>query len=122
MKRKKILAVGTALLLAIFVLLNISIIDPEDYSGVWYRAGNQVCYVFEEGIISEYLLEGESVFCGAYVFAKDKISVFVIDETGVGELVELRLVRKGTGDVLCEYRDSQEIIWFGRNIDSLVVE
>lgn len=41
----------------------------------------------------------------------------MIDDNGVGEIVELHLVRKAEGDRLCERKDGNEIIWFCRNIE-----
>ena len=76
-------------------------------------------YIFEDGIIEcadkEIIVLDNAVFSGAYSFAKDKAAIFVIDDHGVGEVVELYLVHKPDGDVLCERKDGNELIWFCRN-------
>ena len=59
------------------------------------------------------------MFSGAYTFAKDKAAIYVVDDHGVGEVVELQLVRKSDGDVLCERKDGDEIVWFCRNRESI---
>ena len=58
------------------------------------------------------------VTSGAYSFGKDKASLFMVDDRGVGQVVELHLVRKFDGDILCERKDGSEIVWFCRNKDS----
>ena len=47
---------------------------------------------------------------GANTFGKDKASLFVIDDRGVGEVVALHLVQKLGGEILCENADGKEIV------------
>ena len=54
------------------------------------------------------------MFSGAYSFAKDKAALFVVDDHGVGEVVELYLVHKPDGVTLCERKEGNEIVWFRR--------
>ena len=124
MKRKVIIGAVIAALICVCIALNSKILDPADYTGTWYRTGDGVLYLFEDGIIKcadkEIIILDNAVFSGAYSFAKNKASIFVFDDHGVGEVVELHLVRKATGDILCERRDGNEIIWFCRNQESTI--
>ena len=119
MKRKVALGAVLSALICVCIALNVKIIDPEDYAGAWYRASDRVLYIFEDGIIEcadkEIIVLDDAVFGGAYSFAKDKAVIFVVDDQGVGEVVELQLVRKSNGDMLCEHKDDVEIVWFYRN-------
>ena len=123
MKRKGIIGAVIAALICVCIALNCKIVDPADYAGVWYRAGDGVLYLFEDGIIEcaeqEIIILDNAVFSGAYSFAKNKAAIFVVDDHGVGEVVELHLVRKANGDMLCEYKDGNEVIWFCRNQESI---
>ena len=120
MKRKGIIGAVIAALICVCIALNCKIIDPADYTGAWYRAGDGVLYLFEDGIIEcadkEIIILDNAVFSGAYSFAKNKAAILVVDDHGVGEVVELHLVRKATGDILCERKDGSDIVWFCRNM------
>lgn len=123
MKKKVLFGAVTAALIFVCLALNIKIVDSADFTGVWYRAGEGVPYIFQNGIIEcadkeIIVLDGE-VFSGAYGFAKNKASIFVVDDNGVGEVVELHLVHKSGGDMLCEHKDGKNVIWFCRNIESI---
>lgn len=117
MKRKGIIGVVIAALICI--ALNCKIVDPADYTGAWYRAGDGILYIFEDGIIEcadkEIIVLDNTVFSGAYSFAKDKAAIFVVDDNGVGEVVELRLIHDHNGDMLCERVNGKSIVWFCRN-------
>ena len=121
---KKRVMFGAVIIALIFVCLalNTKIVDPADFTGVWYRAGEGVPYIFQNGIIEcadkeNIVLDGE-VFSGAYSFAKDKAAIFVVGDDGVGEVVELILVRGKAGDTLCEKRDGTLVMWFCRYQES----
>ena len=81
-------------------------------------------HIFKNGIIecadNEVSAKETAAFNGAYSFAKDKAHIFVVDDHGVGEVVELYLVRKSDGDMLCERSGGNEIIWFCRNRESMI--
>lgn len=119
MKRKVIIGAVIAALICVCIALNCKIVDPADYTGAWYRAGDGMLYIFDDGIIEcadkEIIVLDGAVFSGAYSFAKDKAAIFVVDDHGVGEVVELHLVRKTDRDVLCERKDGNETMWFCRN-------
>ena len=123
MKRKVMFGAVSSVMFFICIALNAKIINPEDFAGVWYRAGDGVPYIFKDGIIKcadkEIIVLDGSVFSGAYTFAKDKAAIFVVDDHGVGEVVELHLVCKSDGDILCERKDGNEIVWFCRNRESI---
>ena len=123
MKRKVIIGAFIAALICVCIALNCKIVDPADYTGTWYRAGDGMLYIFDDGIIEcadkEIIVLDNAVFSGAYSFAKDKAAIFVVDDHGVGEVVELYLVHKSDGDILCEHKDGNEIIWFCRNRESI---
>ena len=78
---------------------------------------------FEDGIMEcadkEIIVLDNVVFSGAYTIAKDKAAIFVVDDHGVGEVVELHLIHKSDGDILCECEDGNEIVWFYRNRESI---
>ena len=123
MKRKLIIGAVIAALICVCIALNCKIVDPADYTGTWYRAGDGMLYIFDEGIIEcadkEIIILDDAVFSGAYSFAKNKAAIFVVDDQGVGEVVELYLVHMSEGDVLCERKDGIEIVWFCRNRESI---
>ena len=119
MKRKAIFGAVITALICVCIALNAKILEPKDFTGVWYRAEDGMLYIFEDGIIEcadkEIIVLDNAVFSGAYSFAKDKAAIFVVDDHGVGEVVELYLINKTDGDILCEYKEDREIIWFYRN-------
>ena len=122
MKRKGIIGAVIAALICVCIALNSKIVDPAAYTGAWYRADDGVLYIFENGIIEcadkEIIILDDAVFSGAYSFAKNKAAIFVVDDHGVGEVVELTLVRRKDGDALCEKRDGTLIMWFCRYQES----
>ena len=123
MKRKVIFGAVVAVLICVCIALNAKILEPKDFTGAWFRAGDGMLYIFEDGIIEcadkEIIVLDNTVFSGAYGFAKNKASIFVVDDNGVGEVVELHLVHKFGGDMLCEHKDGKNVIWFCRNIESI---
>ena len=124
MKRKGIIGAVIAALICVCIALNSKIVDPAAYTGAWYRADDGVLYIFENGIIEcadkEIIILDDAVFSGAYSFAKNKAAIFVVDDHGVGEVVELHLVRKSDGDMLCERVNGKSIVWFCRNKEQLL--
>lgn len=122
MKKKVMFGAVITALIFVCIALNAKIVDPADFTGVWYRAGDGVPYIFQDGIIEcadkEIIVLDGAVFSGAYSFAKDKAAIFVVDDHGVGEVVELTLVRSKGGDALCEQRDGTFVMWFCRNQES----
>lgn len=119
MKRKGIIGAVIAALICVCIALNSKIVDPAAYTGAWYRADDGVLYIFENGIIEcadkEIIILDDAVFSGAYSFAKNKAAIFVVDDHGVGEVVELNLVRKSDGDMLCERVNGKCVVWFCRS-------
>ena len=124
MKRKVIIGAVIAALICVCIALNCKIVDPADYTGAWYRAGDGMLYIFEDGIIEcadkEIIVLDNAVFSGAYTFAKDKAAIFVVDDNGVGEVVELYLIHDHKGDMLCERENGKSIVWFCRNKEQLL--
>lgn len=123
MKRKVIFGAVITALICVYIFLNAKILEPTDFTGAWYRAGDGMLYIFSDGIIEcadkEIIVLDNAVFSGAYSLAKDKAAIFVVDDHGVREVVELCLVHKPDGDILCEHKDGNEIIWFFRNRESI---
>lgn len=123
MKRKVFFGAVITALICVYIFLNAKILEPTDFTGAWYRAGDGMLYIFSDGIIEcadkEIIVLDNAVFSGAYSLAKDKAAIFVVDDHGVGEVVELYLVHKPDGDILCEHKDGNEIIWFFRNRESI---
>lgn len=122
MKKRVMFGAVITALIFVCIALNAKIVDPADFTGVWYRAGDGVPYIFQDGIIEcadkEIIVLDGAVFSGAYSFAKDKAAIFVVDDDGVGEVVELTLVRGKDGDTLCEKRDGTLVMWFCRYQES----
>ena len=84
--------------------------------------GHYYCFKHSRPFVSisdnadkEIIVLDREVFSGAYSFAKDKAALFVVDDHGVGEVVELYLVHKPDGITLCERKEGNEIVWFRRN-------
>ena len=123
MKRKELFGAVITAQICVCIALNAKILEPKDFKGAWYRAGDGVLYIFEDGIIEcadeEIIVLDNVVFSGAYTIAKDKAAIFVVDDHGLGEVVELHLIHKFDGDVLCECKDGNEIVWFYRNRESI---
>ena len=123
MKRKVIFGAVIAALICVCIALNAKILEPKNFTGAWYRVGDGMLYIFDDGIIEcadkEIIVLDNTVFSGAYSFAKDKAAIFVVDDQGVEEVVELYLVHMSEGDVLCERKDGIEIVWFCRNRESI---
>ena len=121
MKRKVIIGVVISALLCVCIALNSKILEPADFTGAWYHAGDGALYIFEDGLITctdhEEILLGDAVFSGAYSFAKEKAAIFVVDDNGVGDVVELYLMHHPEGYILCERIDERDIIWFCRSRD-----
>ena len=122
MKRKAIFGAVITALICVCIALNAKILEPTDFTGAWYRAEDGMLCIFEDGIIEcadkEIIVLDNAVFSGAYSFAKDKAAIFVVDDQVVSEVVELYLVHKSDGDILCEHKDGSEIVWFCRNRES----
>ena len=123
MKHRLIISVILIALICVCVVLNSSALDPSDFTGVWYGAEDGYLYIFEDGLIActeHYIeLQGSDPFSGAYSIAKNKTAVFIIDDDGVGEIVELYLIRSIRGDYLCEAEDGTGKIWFYRNAEAV---
>ena len=119
MKRKAIFGAVITALICVCIALNAKILEPTDFTGAWYRAEDGVLYIFENGIIEcadkEIIILDDAVFSGAYSFAKNKAAIFVVDDHGVREVVELHLVRKSYGDMLCERVNGKSVVWFCRS-------
>jgi len=119
MKRKVIIGAVITALICVCIALNCKIVDPADYTGAGDRADDGVLYIFENGIIEcadkEIIILDDAVLSGAYSFAKNKAAIFVVDDHGVGEVVELHLVRKSDGDMLCERVNGKSVVWFCRS-------
>ena len=119
MKRKVIFGAVITALICVCISLNAKILEPTDFTGAWYRAGDGMLYIFSDGIIEcadkEIIILDNAVFSGAYSFAKDKAAIFVVDDHGVGEVVELYLIHDHKGDMLCERVNGKSIVWFCRN-------
>ena len=123
MKNRIAIGAVVAALFFVCIALNAKVVKYTDFIGVWYHKSDGIQYIFEDGIIEcadqEIIVLDNAVFSGAYTFAKNKAAIFVVDDHGVGEVVELYLVHKSDGDILCEHKDGNEIIWFCRNRESI---
>lgn len=116
---KRWLILGVVLAVLIFAALNVKIMEPADFTGAWYSAGDGSLYIFQDGWIEcpdyEIMLLNQRVFSGAYSFSRNQAAVFLVDEQGVSEVLQLYLVHRKDGDVLCETKDGTGTILFFRN-------
>ena len=107
MKNRIAIGAVVAALFFVCIALNAKVVKYTDFIGVWYHKSDGIQYIFEGGIIkcadNEFILLNNDVFSGAYTFAKNKASIFVVD-----------------GDCLCERKDGNEIIWFCRNRETTI--
>ena len=124
MKKKVMFGAVITALIFVCIALNTKIVDPVDFTGVWYRVGDGMSCIFQDGIIEcadkEIIVLDGAVFSGAYSFAKDKAAIFVVDDHGVGEVIELTFIRRKDGDTLCERKDGKEVVWFCRNREIMI--
>lgn len=51
MKRTVIFGAVITVLICVCIALNVKILEPTDFTGAWYRTGDGVLYIFEDGII-----------------------------------------------------------------------
>ena len=74
MKRKVIIGAVITALICVCIALNAKILEPKDFTGAWYRAGDGMLYIFEDGIIEcadkEIIVLDNAVFSGAYSIVK----------------------------------------------------
>ena len=79
MKKKVMFGAVIAALIFVCIALNAKVVDPADFTGVWYRTGDGAPYIFQDGIIEcadkEIIVMDGAVFSGAYSFAKDKAAM-----------------------------------------------
>ena len=116
MKKKWIIAGIIAVILGLCLLLHRNISAPADLTGSWYRIGSGECWLFEEGLLLRVDGEEQS-FAGAYVFAGDTVSLFLMEDGTVSEIVELAFEHHFGGDTLC-LRENPEEVWFCRTLDA----
>ena len=94
-------------------------IDPGDYTGRWYSAGNQQIYHFEEGVIycenHSVTLADDNAISGAYSFSRNKIALFALGVEGLESVKELFLVENKDESMLCEQEDGTGKIYFVRH-------
>ncbi len=106
-------------LLAGFLLLSRTAVDPEDFTGQWYSGREQCIYQFRDGLIycSRYPIsesDGESI-SGAYVFSGKSIFLFVKGIEGLETEREVYLIKRAEESLLCENKDGTGQIYFVRD-------
>ena len=117
MKRWIALGIVLLILLAGSCLLAQTAVDPVDVTGDWYGAEDGRLYQFHEGLITtpEDTRGSEDDFCGAYVFCKDRILLFLRDDAGQSRLKELYPAGNPRGEFLMETADGSGRIAFSRS-------
>jgi len=117
MKRWGIAAVMA--LLAAFLFLSRTAVDPEDFTGQWYSSREQCIYEFRDGLIycSKYPLckLEEGALSGAYVFSGKSIFLFARGIEGLETEREVYLIEKPEESLLCEKKDGSGEIYFVRD-------
>lgn len=92
--------------------------DPTDFSGIWFSSENQSAYLFQEGLIipskQNTTLSDTDSICGAYVFCRDSVVLFVQDMEGLKTERELYLNQDGEVSFLSENSDGSGRIFFVR--------
>ena len=101
--------------------LSVTVIDPGNYTGIWYYAEDGSQYLFHNGIIlSEKhhidILE-EEIISGAYQFGKKEIFLFFLNEDGVQDPRTLALVSSATGDLLCDIASGEPVFFRNKAAD-----
>jgi len=110
MKRWGIAAVMA--LLAAFLFLSRTAVDPEDFTGQWYSSREQCIYEFRDGLIycSKYPLckLEEGALSGAYVFSGKSIFLFARGIEGLETEREVYLIEKPEESLrfICSYWQS----------------
>ena len=117
MKRWGIAA--AVVLLAGFLMLSRTALDPEDFAGQWYSSREQCIYDFRDGLIycARYPiceLDGEPL-SGAYAFSGRSILLFVQGIEGLETEREVYLVETREESLLCENKDGTGQIYFIRD-------
>lgn len=124
MKRWLPVGVVLLLLLAGTILFLQQGVDPENFLGDWYYAGDGTLYRFREGILEcdkyGYGLSDGSVFSGAYMFSKNCVVVFLVGAEGPEEVKELYFSRSPQGNVLREGERGNGKVVFYRNREAAV--
>lgn len=112
---KRLIAIGLALAVVLggIFYLQSTAIEPELYTGDWYRVEDGKQYRFHEGVIAPADAEGE--FAGAYTFCADKIVLFLKDPAGSSRVCELYPAGEPRGEFLCEGSAEKGRIVFSRN-------
>ena len=104
--------------LIIFLGLNQTVIDPQDFTGEWYSAKDQTVYRFENGLIHCHkhtiAISSADTISGAYSFSKKSIFLFAKGIDGLEAEKELFLVHKDEGSFLCEDKNGDGEIYFIR--------
>lgn len=124
MKRWFTVGIVLLLLLASAILILRQGVDPENYLGDWYCAGDGTLYRFREGILEcekyGYWLSDGSVFSGAYTFSRNCVVVFLVGAEGPEAVKELHLARSPQGNVLREGKYGEGKVVFYRNREAAV--
>ena len=121
MKKKYLLAgllTLTIIIVLLIVLLNTDVEKEADYSGEWYSADDHGLYIFRDGLVynekHEILLDDGSYISGAYVFAGNKIALFVKGVKGLEAVQELYLIENDEESILCSNKKGNGEIFFIR--------
>ena len=117
MKRWIALGIILVVLLAGGLFLQRTAVDPGDFTGEWYGAGDGRLYRFHEGIINcpEDTHTEETDFCGAYFFCGDRMILFTVEPDGVSQIRELYPTGEPKGEFLSESPDGNGRIVFSRS-------
>lgn len=111
---KRLIALGIALAAVIsgVYILRQTAIDPEIYTGDWYRVEDGKMYHFHDGMIQAS--GDQQIICGAYSFCADRIVLFVKEQTGSSRVQELYPTGEPKGEFLSEKASGSGRIVFSR--------
>lgn len=109
-------AVAGVIMLIFLIGLSVPVIEPEDFTGIWYSSQDAAMYTFENGLIFSWDPSKERQQCGAYSFCADSVFLFVLDVEGLETEQELMLIRDKSGDRLVGGKNGNGITYFQRSL------
>ena len=94
------------------------VVDPQNYTGLWYSADDQTVYLFQNGLIyckkHAVPISDTDFVSGAYSYCKNSILLFANGVEGLETVKEVFWVQNDDGSFLCENKDGSGEIYFIR--------
>lgn len=94
------------------------VVDPQNYTGLWYSADDQTVYLFQNGLIyctkHAVPISDTDFVSGAYFYYKNSVLLFANGVEGLEAEKEVYWVQNDDGSFLCENKDGSGEIYFIR--------